>query len=409
MPAPPSSKQQQSIKSPANTKSKTSGSGTSTSWGGSTAKKSGTGGGGLLSQAQSKGKSGYSPGSGGTVAHSGMGGGGGGLLNAETRVQGGQGVQAYDSRAQSYSNPATYSVGTPFGTVGGAGGRSTAFKGMNLSPADMLRGGYGAYQQPPGTPQTAAEAPRPIRRVTGGKGVQAYSPLSTSYSNPPVFTEGIPFKEQARVQPQGYNPGGYSQMAFGAPQAPISPMAGQGQPGFGPTSAFADNYDMGKARSAYDRFATGNMSQVAPMNGGAPQGSGSETFWGGYPEGESLYTGEGMVPESTNPVTNTARKIAEKLSGPLAKADSALGRMFPGMEAYTPQPPFGSSAGNGQSPPWMLGVEKPKEDLTPKTPPGTGTTPPPPAPAVNPLLYPQYYTQGAWARLPTGAYLPRTI
>jgi hypothetical protein len=43
MPAPPTSKQQQSIKSPANTKSKSYGSGTSTSWGGSP-KPTGTGG-----------------------------------------------------------------------------------------------------------------------------------------------------------------------------------------------------------------------------------------------------------------------------------------------------------------------------------------------------------------------------
>lgn len=481
MPAPPSSKQQKSLKTPANTKSFTQqaqakgksgyspAGGTGGLLGNSSAKKSGTGGtGGLLQQAQSKGKSGYAPGTGGQPARPGTGG------SQPTIVSGGRGVQAYDTQPHSYSNQATYSPTNPF-----TGGRSTAFKGVNLSGADMLQGGYGAYQQPPGysnpaayrsdtpfgtldgaggrseyqpgmnysggdyaqagygdyqqppgamprqAPQFAAggspypggitappmpgdfptaDPPRPVSRVAGGKGVQAYSPIGNSYTNGPVYTPPNMAKLQDRVPD--------TSVAMD-PQIAGRAMAAS-------RALFAGGVPGGYGMQAYDNPME---PSVSPTNGPPQQeaqGSATETPYGGYQEPTGLYTGEGMVPDSTNPVTNTARTIAAKISGPLAKADSALGRMFPGMSAPTGSniDPFRVGAagdilsnGNGGG---GLGVGgRPSGEPGPGN--GDGTTPPPvtPPPVAPPallqLLYPDYYTKGAWANLPTGPYPVRTI
>lgn len=492
MPAPPTSKQQKSLKTPANTKAKSSGYQTGTNYSAKTAPKSGSGGskgllgsatstayggrptgtggtsGGLLAQAQSKGKSGYAPGTGGQPARPGTGG------SQPTIVSGGRGVQAYDIQPRSYSNPATYSPTNPF-----MGGRSTAFKGVNLSGADLLDGGYGAYQQPPGysnpaayrsdtpfgtlngaggrseyqpgmnysggdyaqagygdyqqppgamprqAPQFAAggspypggitappmpgdfptaDPPRPISRVAGGKGVQPYSPIGNSYQNGPVYTPPTMAKIQDRVPD--------TSIAMDPSLAGRAMAASR--------NLFAGGVPGGYGMQAYD-----NPAFVSPTNGAPSQQASTQEpineLYGSVQDGTGPgYTGgEGMVPESTNPVTNTARTIAAKISGPLAKADSALGRMFPGMEATqfgSNVDPFRiggggdilSNGGNGLD---VNGNQPtPPAPINPNTPPGTGggNTPPIP-PALLQLLYPQYYTKGAWANLPTGPYPVRTI
>jgi hypothetical protein len=372
MPAPPSSKQQQSIKSPANTKKSGTGGGfmTGTNYSSKTAPKAGGGsGGGLLGQAQSKGKSG----------------------NAPSTQSGGGKISLLSGSLNS-------------------GGKSSFQKGATLSPADMLRGGYQNYQQPPSGAFAQTQIPTPINRVSGGNGVQAYSPQGNSYTNEPTFKSGLPFKDQAqvpgKVDPNGYsmmaygaNPangqGEYTQMAFGqsptqAPGGGISPMAGQGAPGFGPTSPFANAYNMANVRDAYDRFAMGSAPQgsPAPANG----------------QLDSLYGNDPSQAPSSNPVTNVARKIAAKLSGPLAGADFKLGQMFPGMSAQSQGSLYDGDrfnhvgeSGSGMGARSQAAAQPPSG--APLAPPVTPPAPPPPQ--AQPWFYPQY-TSGAFARLPTG-------
>lgn len=104
------------------------------------------------------------------------------------------------------------------------------------------------------------------------------------------------------------------------------------------------------SRRALNTQVPTQMADISPASdlSGYPSLSGPRTLPGGVPDGTSggIYTGDGVVPDSNNIVTNAARKFAAKVSRPLSKLDARLGRMFPGMSAYTPSPPFGSSAGS---------------------------------------------------------------
>jgi hypothetical protein len=197
------------------------------------------------SQAQSQGRSGYSPGSGGTVSRPGTGGGGTNVTRSSIpRVPGGYGAQGYDTIDRSYSNPATYSPSNPFNSSGPAqGGSSTAYPGVNQSSADLLRGGYADYQQPPGY---AAPPPRPVEGVRGGKGVQAYDSINRAYSNPAVYTPDPTRgpKQFSDSVPIGgpFYPGNTMQR----PDRPDygrnpSPAGGGGDPGYQPSPRQGDD------------------------------------------------------------------------------------------------------------------------------------------------------------------------
>jgi hypothetical protein len=382
------------------------------------------------------------------------------------------------NKADKTSLPSWKSSGIRFlsGSGGGGGGISTAYKGTNLSSADRAmasKGGMGDAMKLRAAVNSALPTiasiiaggktmkPRDMQDNVGEIGDYWTNPVATAKMQQTAWggvnraakpyveslgndvADSIENRAAMRVAQgpgplrgsssvgrspmispmagQGVSGASANRLGYLAAMRPASmpqsPMAGQGAPGFGPTSVFASRYNPANLRSSYDKFAMSNFNKGGLFGGSL---AGADTLGPDYGTGDiGPQSGPETMPDPTAGQPTQKYNVADSfrydvnpsqqrqpIPGFLERVPGLIGGVASGLNWLSNLPGDGPEGS-----PYRMYGSGPDRQLNNPNDPQTATGAPNPVAAAKAppvgvqfpqFLYPEY-TQ-AWAGLPRGLY-----